>query len=520
MPYHINRIQELTDNIKEGNWYPYLYSHHFKDTAYLLGVFYPQLTLIPFALACLLVKNYVTGIYIGMSFFSFLTMINVYVVMKKLKRTQLESFLTSVVYCFCTYRSINAFSRFALGEYIGMTFIPLAMYGLYAILVGNRRDWVFLPVGLSFTLLSHVLSAFLCICILIIIFITCIKGLKDIKRLKALILSCFLFVCSSAIFIFPFLEQESFNNYNQPSPTYMPGFAPNLSTLLMNSLSNLLSVFQVSNWWEVSNVGFVLLIAFLWGIIKFKQLNLVNKFFVIYGGILFLISSSIFPWSIFMATPIRVIQFPFRLLEIVSILLSPIAGLMLTRVINYVKETQLKMIMFIGTILFIVLPWYSSIETFIHLGKNQNNNFYNGMIYSAKSHDMTNWWLDQYTPQMNKEDYNKIINHKATVDGKVVKLKNIRPISNGIVYFDNDIRNKHKITLPVAQYKNLKVYQKNKMKKYDIEKSSLITIKNTSNLPITVKYIPSFIDIISVYMSIITWLALLLYSTKRYFRSR
>lgn len=57
MPYHINRIQELTDNIKEGNWYPYLYSHHFKDTAYLLGVFYPQLTLIPFALACLLVKK-------------------------------------------------------------------------------------------------------------------------------------------------------------------------------------------------------------------------------------------------------------------------------------------------------------------------------------------------------------------------------------------------------------------------------------------------------------------------------
>lgn len=58
------------------------------------------------------------------------------------------------------------------------------------------------------------------------------------------------------------------------------------------------------------------------------------------------------------------------------------------------------------------------------------------------------------------------------------------------------------------------------MKKYDMKKASLITIKNTSNLPITVRYIPSFIDKISVYMSIITWLALLIYSTKRYFRSR
>lgn len=76
-----------------------------------------------------------------------------------------------------------------------------------------------------------------------------------------------------------------------------------------------------------------------------------------------------------MATPIRVIQFPFRLLEIVSILLSPIAGLMLTRVINYVKETQLKMIMFIGTILFIVLPWYSVLRHLFILERTKTITF-------------------------------------------------------------------------------------------------------------------------------------------------
>ena len=44
LPYHINRIQELMDNLKTGEWYPYLYTYHFRNTAYMLGVFYPQLT--------------------------------------------------------------------------------------------------------------------------------------------------------------------------------------------------------------------------------------------------------------------------------------------------------------------------------------------------------------------------------------------------------------------------------------------------------------------------------------------
>ena len=53
---------------------------------------------------------------------------------------------------------IDIFARFALGEFIALTFIPLCFYGLYAIIIGNEKDWTFLAAGVSLILLTHILS--------------------------------------------------------------------------------------------------------------------------------------------------------------------------------------------------------------------------------------------------------------------------------------------------------------------------------------------------------------------------
>ena len=62
MPYHINRIQELVYSLKHGNWYPYLYTRQFKGVPYPLGIFYPQLTLIPIAALCIVFNSYIIGL--------------------------------------------------------------------------------------------------------------------------------------------------------------------------------------------------------------------------------------------------------------------------------------------------------------------------------------------------------------------------------------------------------------------------------------------------------------------------
>ncbi len=510
LPYHINRIQELTDNLKNGVWYPYLYTHHFKNTAYLLGAFYPQLTLLPYAVASILLKNDVNGVYVGMAFYSFLSMLNMYIVMRKIKRSTIQSILVAVVYCFSTYRTINAFSRFALGEYIGMTFIPLALYGLYSIIYGNKRDWPYLALGLSFTLLSHVLSTLLCVSLLLVIFVAYIKDIINKKTIKYLFMAVIAFLCSSAIFIVPFLEQETFKNYNQPSPTYLSEFTTTLSNLLLNSFSNIISVKQVSNWWEVANIGFILLISMLWGLFNYNKLDSFDKFFEISGGILFLMSSSIFPWTIVMATPLKVMQFPFRLLELSTILLSPLFGTMIVNIFSkYKVEVKSKVLILLLSILIVIIPWYSSATTFTYLHQNQKENFINGKIYSSDSKDMTYWWLDQYTPQMDKKSFDNIIDNNAIVNGKNIKLDKFKAIPNGIIIYDKDIRNKGRVVLPVASYRNIHIYQNKQNILTSNKKNSLLTVNNVINYPLIIKYVPSLLDNISMVVSIVTWMLLI-----------
>ena len=515
LPYHINRIQELIDNLKNGTWYPYLYTYHFRNTAYMLGVFYPQLTLLPYAIISILLKNDVYGIYVGMMFYTYLSMINMYIIMKKIDRSTVQSILTAVAYAFCTYRFINAFSRFALGEYIGMTFSPLAAYGLYAVMKGNIKDWPYLVFGLSLTLFSHIISTFLCLCLLLIIFIICFKGVWESSRLKILTVSIVSFFLCSAMFIIPFLEQITFKKYNQPSPTFMPNFAFSLSTLILNSCSNLTSVFQVSNWWEIANIGLPLLVSLIWGIFNYKRLDEIDRFFVIAGCLLFLMSTSIFPWTLLMKTPLRFIQFPFRLLELDSILLSPIFG---TMIVKTLRNDKLYNPIILGTlgILFILVPWYSSTKNLILLQQNQINNFKNGETYSSKSKNMTYWWLDQYTPKMSKTEFKDIVYHRVRVNGRKMLLQEIEPIANGIIINDKKIQNKRKVVLPVASYKNIRAYQgKTKLHMEEQRKSNLITLSKTSNKPIVIKYKKSVLDIVSQYISIISYLLILVYILKQ-----
>lgn len=49
MEFHVNRILELINNLKRGNIYPYIYTYTFDKIGYPLGMFYPWITLLPFA---------------------------------------------------------------------------------------------------------------------------------------------------------------------------------------------------------------------------------------------------------------------------------------------------------------------------------------------------------------------------------------------------------------------------------------------------------------------------------------
>ena len=63
-----------------GNWYPYFYSHNFDKVNFPLGIFYPQITLIPFAVLVIVTGSYVKGIYFTYALIMFVALIDIRIV--------------------------------------------------------------------------------------------------------------------------------------------------------------------------------------------------------------------------------------------------------------------------------------------------------------------------------------------------------------------------------------------------------------------------------------------------------
>ena len=303
--FQLHRILEMVTNLKNGNLFIGIYTYTFHSIGYPLNLFYPWVTLLPFIFFGLLVKNSVIAIYIGIAFYTFLTLTFTYWTTKKFSNNNLQSFMTAIIYTFCSYRTIDIYARFALGEFIALTFLPLCVYGLYAIVLGNSKDWPFLGFGMSFVLLSHLLSV-----VLYAIFL--FLG-------KAILIS----ILSSAIFWIPFLEQETYQKISQPDKMDMVAQALLPSKVIIESLNNNLTRGDAGNTY---NIGIILFLAIIIGIAQYKDWNKNYKIIYLLGIVFLFVSTSLLPWNLIEKTPLSIIQFPWRFLTISSYLLSLVAG--------------------------------------------------------------------------------------------------------------------------------------------------------------------------------------------------
>ncbi|MDC2844458.1 hypothetical protein PO185_02050 [Limosilactobacillus mucosae] len=523
LAYHINRITELIANFKNGNFYPYIYTFSFNKVGFPLGIFYPWLTLVPFALFSILLGSNILGIYAGFAFYTFLTLLFVYTCVRRFDRSRLQAVLTSVIYAFCTYRTIDAFTRFDLGEFLGMVFLPLCLYGFYAVMFGNKNDWPFLAFGMSFIILSHILSTFITTVFLAILFLIFIWNVSNkLETFKYLTVSAVVAFASSAIFLFPFLSQELFQQYSKPSVVDVYSNAATMDQMFLASLGNSMERYIVSG--HTHNIGIVLLMVILFGIVVFKKFSTVTKVAYLIGLTSFVMATNLFPWSIIQNTFFSVIQYPSRVLTISSCCLSFVGGeefkLIKQDLFNKSLSNRKTILITLVCIVLVVLPWYSGI---IQLKRSSNTIVPNQPDWdipnkpyvtdSQKYKGYSAWYLDQYTPKNTLPYFKQLNNHVAIIDGKKIKLKNIVAKPNAQIYINKNIKAGSSVDLPVALYKNLHVYQSGKEVKLINSKRNMIAFKAISSGSVIVKYVPSLIDKLGTVLSLATWLMAIVYAT-------
>lgn len=500
--YQINRILEIKEGIKDGNFLPYVYTHSFGKIAYPLGIFYPEITIVPIAVLVLLLPHPVTGIYLGIAGYTLLSLLIVYSLLRKLGKTRSAAYIGSVLYAFSAYRTVDAFTRFALGEYIAMTFLPLCLYGFYMIVKGDRKEWVYLAIGFSGMLLSHVLTSFitalfLVICWIISLFWDKNKLLTILALLKAVVAS----ILASLIFLEPFLEQELFQKYGKPTPLLLSDTAQKFSDMFISALDN--SMLQ--GWKEVFSIGFCLLLVLFIGIVLYKKMSNIGRLVYLVGCVSFVIASNLFPWNLFENTFISVIQFPFRILMLPTLLLavagSDLADIYFSKLsINTIKKLSLAILIVVG----ILMMWNASVERLFKVTEytskglyTNTSDFFEGVEY-----------VDQYTPKKTIKYLPDIYTHTAILDNHSREALIAKSVNGKQMYFSPMFKVGRRVDLPVSYYKNYTVYQGSKKLKTNISSRNTIEVILKSREPVFVEYEYTLLNKICYIISIVSWLIL------------
>ena len=507
--YHFDRVIEIADNFKHGNFFPQMYTYTFYRFGYLLNSFYPWLTIVPFAIFKNIFSNQVISFAWGSGLYIFAGLNITYHVSNKLFKNKVQSFFTALIYIFSGYLLTDGYSRFAFGEFIAMIFIPACFYGFYAVLFGNKKDWPYLAFGMSAIMLSHVLSTFIVTMTFTILFVVLFHWINNRKeRIKRLAFAVGVFITSSAIFLLPFVQQELYQKFAQPSP--MPLSGPNFG-------DNIISALNSNNG---DNLGFIIISVLILGLIFWKALNKLEKSCYVIGTIVLAFTTSLFPWTMLTNTFLDVIQFTFRFDMVITILYAVVAGKIVRVVLDKIfaknNDRIKKSLVSVGALLIILVPWLGDVTNILNYQMAGTPEQYRFTKSYKLFTDQNGLWMDQYTPEKGQSALGGVTERLAIVDGNQVQLhsKDIKSLPNGLKFTGNLVDSAKSVILPTYNYKNIHVYRNGKQIKWSPNSQDLIQVDSGSG-PITVKYVLSFVDWLAIILSFATWIIALVMYVRR-----
>ena len=244
----------------------------------------------------------------------------------------------AVLYTLATYRLSDLYPRAALGEALGMAFVPLFLLGLYEVLAGDRRRWPLLALGATCVFQSHMLTTAMCALLALGAGACCLPRVLRERRLGAIAKAIAVTVLLNLFFLVPFVMLGA-GGLGQTAPT------GNCAKAALAPAQLLLGMFvpDLPQTWRLEvhhlkdfpvEIGLPLLAGALLALSeclrgertqeKRRALRL-----LLLGGAAALLCTTIFPWGALSSLTrglSDVIQFPWRLLMVVDVCFALAAG--------------------------------------------------------------------------------------------------------------------------------------------------------------------------------------------------
>lgn len=321
--FHVTRILDVSEALKEGIFPVRIYVDEIQFWGTPVGIFYPGL----FVYIPALLKLAGLPIEICYNFFNAMIVytgaISSWFGFSMLTRSKIAGFFSAILYVSSNWYLMDAYVRSALGELLGLSFLPLAMACIIDFITKQKVPIIYYVLGIlaiSAIIESHVLStAFLFLFSLFYI----VKQYKHItlKIIKRIVYLTLIILLLNATFIVPFLY------YYIKVPITLDYV--NLFSKLGWPMPVLLGFAIFANMWLFIAVPYFLLARFniqkvttLYknNIFVLKQFLHYSSFFL--AGILFLLlSSNVVSWNsiIPFKKVFEIMQFPWRFLGVATL---------------------------------------------------------------------------------------------------------------------------------------------------------------------------------------------------------
>lgn len=516
MQFHLNRIEDLTQNLRNHNLIAFISTYNFNKLGIAVNVFYPNLFIYLFA-GLRLIFTPVKAIYAGVFITNIATFLIAYFSYKKYSASAYKAFIFANLYGMSTYRYLDLLTRFDLGEYLALTFLPWLFLAFYE-LTYQKKDyyWKWLALSLAAVFYSHLITSIIAVSLMLVVFILSLNQIVLKKIFVQYLKAAGLFLLLILGFLVSFIKLYRTVPIKRPTIVNLAQHAVVPARWFRASLNNSLQ--------GTFNLGIFAILIILCALLFYQKLDLKTRnIFMLAGGVLFL-STILFPWDYLQKTPATAIQMPWRLLLAANLLLA-IVGAEAFALIKVKKVLILLLPL-------LILVSASSVKQFKTV--NDRTPILTGekaVTYSYLDHKMKRYddqsyyllvtnnhyrdyapWPAELPPKQKLHNFwhsSRGIYDYGKNRGRVQKVKSI---PNGVIMSVKMKETYSKVALPFYLY-NLKNYQllvNNKSQKpsYNGYNNLVVSLKKGKNV-VQIKYVPSLLQIWALYISVISLIGLI-----------
>jgi len=307
LTFHLQRLFEQVCGFKNGKIFPDISAFTFGQRMYGVNFFYPYVTVTPIAVLIYFFGN-IQGTIFGLIGIRFFTLLISYWTMNRFSASRQKALIFSLIYSFSIHIMSEQFLRASIAGAIGMMFLPVAIYGIYQILFRDEREWIFAVLGVLGIIYTHVFTYLILITTVVATFIYLLIKKRELISKNRIFnwfkasLATFLL---SMIVVVPFFEQMLSAHISFGKKTELES-----NNTFLSFLDGLVSIHLKNGSFGAFFTIVLILITYL--LIKEKLFSKRLKIYLLLALFFIILSSSLFPWSIFQGTPLALIKFSWR----------------------------------------------------------------------------------------------------------------------------------------------------------------------------------------------------------------